>query len=191
MWNIIIKYKFLYRESQYTEIPTVSAHSSPTGYLHTPTSSVSSASPTPPQVLTVSENDRLQNIHPSCILFFSATVSPQFICKVSWDLTDPDLPSQFDLGCLVLTSHQNVLFLCRTKIPPIAHCLPPKQLLFYVFFSSKTIIMTPAAYATVNWYSAPLLHSNCLSISQCLLTGLTGPPRGPTCHSDSGLLATI
>jgi hypothetical protein len=42
--------------------PALSARSSPAGYLHTPASSVSSASPTPPQALTVSENDRLRNI---------------------------------------------------------------------------------------------------------------------------------
>jgi hypothetical protein len=38
---------------------------SPSGYVHTPASSVSSAFPTAPQMLAVSENDRLRNLtHP-------------------------------------------------------------------------------------------------------------------------------
>jgi hypothetical protein len=50
------------RWQPYNAIQSLSARSSPAGYLHTPASSVSSASPTPPQALTVSENDRLRNI---------------------------------------------------------------------------------------------------------------------------------
>ena len=43
-------------------IQSLSARSSPAGYLHTPASSVSSASLTPHQALTVSDNNHLQNI---------------------------------------------------------------------------------------------------------------------------------
>jgi hypothetical protein len=38
----------------------MSARSSPAPYLHTPASSVSSVSPTPPQALAVCETDRLR-----------------------------------------------------------------------------------------------------------------------------------
>ena len=45
----------------YNAIQSLSACSSPAGYLHTPASSVTSASPTPPQALTICKNDCLQN----------------------------------------------------------------------------------------------------------------------------------
>jgi len=50
------------RWQPYNAIQSLSARFSPAGYLHTPASSVSSASLTPPQALTASENDRLRNI---------------------------------------------------------------------------------------------------------------------------------
>jgi hypothetical protein len=46
----------------YNAIQCLSAHSSPTGYLHAPASSVSSASPTPPQVLTVFKTLQLPHL---------------------------------------------------------------------------------------------------------------------------------
>lgn len=49
------------RWQPYNAIQSLSARSSPAGYLHTPASSVSSASPTPPQALPVCDIDRLRN----------------------------------------------------------------------------------------------------------------------------------
>ena len=64
------------------------------------------------------------------------------------DLTNLDLSSQFDLGCPALTSYQSVLFLCRKKVPLITHF--PLHFQNNFPFPSKTIIITLAAYATVN-----------------------------------------
>lgn len=50
------------RWQPYNVIQSLSARSSPAGYLHTPASSVSSASPTPPQALDICEHDRRNNI---------------------------------------------------------------------------------------------------------------------------------
>ena len=50
------------RWQPYNAIRSLSARSSPAGYLFTPASSVSSASLTPPQALAISETDRLRNI---------------------------------------------------------------------------------------------------------------------------------
>jgi hypothetical protein len=47
---------------QYNAIQPLSARSSPAGYLHILASSVSSASPTPPQALAICETDHLHNI---------------------------------------------------------------------------------------------------------------------------------
>jgi len=48
------------RWQPYNSLRSLSARSSPKAYLLTPASSVSSASPTPPQALAVCENDRLR-----------------------------------------------------------------------------------------------------------------------------------
>jgi hypothetical protein len=49
------------RWQPYNSLQSLSARSSPAAYLLTPASSVSSASPTPPQALALCENDRLRH----------------------------------------------------------------------------------------------------------------------------------
>ena len=101
-------------------------------------------------------------IHHSIHIFLSSSFSFQsyqghteFLLK---NKHPSDLPSQFDLGRSALTSRQNVLFLCRTEIPPIAHCPPPKQLLF--MFSSHQKLSLWHLLPMLLWID--ILHHSCI-----------------------------
>jgi hypothetical protein len=85
-------------------IQFLSACSSPASYLHTPALYVSSASPTPPQALTVSDNDRLRNTP----LITKHTINQlrsrnsQLLSPIppsGLDSTIPDLPSVHANAC--------------------------------------------------------------------------------------------